>query len=77
MPRIGIKIGSGEAMVNSDRVMGEIAEAVKEVLGPKVSEDALVRALAERVLQRLEAGGLAVTNTRTLEQMRWMPDYRS
>ena len=62
-------------MVNSDRVASEIAEAVKEVLGPEASEDSLVRALADRVLQRLEAEGLAVTSASG--EMRWMPDYRS
>lgn len=69
------QFASGEEMVNNDRVATEIAKAVKEVLGPEASEEAVVRALAERVLQRLEAGGLAVTNASA--ELRWMPDYRS
>ena len=74
-PKIPRQSGSGEEMVNDDRVATEIAEAVREVLGPEASEDAVVRALAERVLQRLEAGGLAVTHASG--ELRWMPDYRS
>ena len=61
-------------MVNSEDVASEIAEAVREVLGPNAQREA--QTVAKRALQRLRDKGLEVAEGRGAAARPWMPDYR-
>ncbi len=63
-------------MANSEEIAGEVAAAVREVFGPSIWEEAVAQALADRVLQRLEAKGLRITDVSAPAGAPWVPDYR-